>query len=110
MTDPRTTAPHAPLPAAPAWEAELPCYRYLPGFDGLRGLAVLLMMAHHFSFPLQTSRLHVVSRFGWCGVGLFFVLSGFLITGILLDTKGQPGRRSESPWPAGTGTRSGSWR
>lgn len=50
---------------------------YFPGLDGLRGLAVLLVIAFHFG----------VLEFGWAGVALFFVLSGFLITRILLETK-----------------------
>jgi len=53
---------------------------HLPALDGLRGIAVLVVMGFHI-FPN-----HV--KFGWMGVDLFFVLSGFLITGILLDSKG----------------------
>ena len=49
----------------------------IPGLDGLRALAILLVFASH-------SDLIAV---GWVGVELFFVLSGFLITGILLDMK-----------------------
>ena len=49
----------------------------IPGLDGLRGIAFLLV------FALHTDYLQV----GWVGVQLFFVLSGFLITGILLDMK-----------------------
>lgn len=49
----------------------------IPELDGIRGLAIILVIAHH-CFRLT---------FGWVGVDLFFVLSGFLITGILLDTK-----------------------
>ncbi|HEX3450318.1 MAG TPA: acyltransferase, partial [Isosphaeraceae bacterium] len=56
--------------------------KYIPGFDGLRALAVAAVMACHLDF-------HRLSQ-GWIGVPLFFVLSGFLITGILLDAKGSP--------------------
>jgi peptidoglycan/LPS O-acetylase OafA/YrhL len=63
--------------------------------DGLRGLAILGVLFHHQTLlPLEGAgpaldlwfaRLFHV---GWCGVDLFFVLSGFLITGLLLDAKG----------------------
>src|SRR6266542_4346766 len=49
----------------------------IPGLDGLRAIAFLLV------FALHTDYLQI----GWVGVQFFFVLSGFLITGILLDMK-----------------------
>jgi len=66
--------------------------------DGLRGLAILLVMQHHFwglAFGLGGREATLgVDRFaarvfgvGWFGVDLFFVLSGFLITGILFSAK-----------------------
>ena len=51
----------------------------MPELDGVRGIAILLVMAFH------TPGLERRAAFGWCGVDLFFVLSGFLITGVLLD-------------------------
>lgn len=64
----------------------------VPALDGLRGVAILTVVIFHF---LQAPGPSTIERLifkavsaGWLGVDLFFVLSGFLITGILLDTKG----------------------
>ena len=58
---------------------------HFPALDGLRGLAILLVVLYHnFGFIPQ-------SYFGWLGVDLFFVLSGFLITNILIDEQQNPG-------------------
>jgi peptidoglycan/LPS O-acetylase OafA/YrhL len=70
---------------------------HIPALDGLRGIAILLVMAQHF-IPLEASpageqMVRLVAAAGWAGVDLFFVLSGFLITGILFDA-----RRSTNPW------------
>jgi peptidoglycan/LPS O-acetylase OafA/YrhL len=56
---------------------------YIPALDGLRGLAVLIVVIWHyliFTHPYFP---------GWAGVDLFFVLSGYLITGKLLQAKGK---------------------
>ena len=64
----------------------------MPALDGLRGLAIILVLAHNLQ--LMSAPMGWIARFseyalnlGWVGVQLFFVLSGFLITGILLDTQ-----------------------
>lgn len=54
--------------------------------DGLRGIAVLAVINHHYLPWLPITG----SGFGWLGVDLFFVLSGFLITGILLELRAEP--------------------
>ena len=87
LSDPlkTTTKPTAPIPGPGA---------HLPALDGLRGLAVMMVVAFHVfqgePAPAQTipRLLHMTTRLGQTGVDLFFVLSGFLITGILFDTKG----------------------
>ena len=61
---------------------------YYPSFDGLRGIAILAVFLRHYAVDLFAwPWLDGL----WCGVDLFFVLSGFLITGILFDTLGEPG-------------------
>jgi peptidoglycan/LPS O-acetylase OafA/YrhL len=54
--------------------------------DGLRAIAVVLVLFTHFG-PESRAGLFLwkLESVGWIGVDLFFVLSGFLITGILLD-------------------------
>lgn len=67
--------------------------------DGIRGIAIGLVIVHH-AFqqikvqPTDSAFATVISWFatsGWIGVDLFFALSGYLITGILLDSRSQPG-------------------
>jgi len=53
--------------------------RHLPALDGLRALAVLLVMAYHLGFAWANG--------GFLGVDLFFVLSGFLITSLLVEER-----------------------
>jgi peptidoglycan/LPS O-acetylase OafA/YrhL len=70
--------------------------REMPGLDVLRGIAILSVFCFHglkWYLPLGVATGPYVREigqavsFGWLGVNLFFVLSGFLITGILLDTR-----------------------
>jgi len=64
--------------------------------DGLRGLAILLVMLYHFCLPHSSFHgkgapwVLQFAQTGWMGVDLFFVLSGFLITGILVETRAHP--------------------
>lgn len=68
---------------------------HMPELDTLRGIAVsMVVLFHGFGFTYGLKGLSGIPRIlvgltlaGWTGVNLFFVLSGFLITGILLDTK-----------------------
>jgi peptidoglycan/LPS O-acetylase OafA/YrhL len=71
---------------------------YIPSLDGLRAVAILLVvMFHALRPPAPTppptgeALYAALASWGWSGVDLFFVLSGFLITGILLDSKGSRG-------------------
>ena len=60
----------------------------IPELDGIRGLAILMVLVCHSAMWLPIGPARSVLIEGRIGVDLFFVLSGFLITGILLDTKG----------------------
>lgn len=68
---------------------------HIAALDGLRGVAILLVLLHGFDVIAPSSGISrafdIVLDLGWVGVQLFFVLSGFLITGILLDTRLAPG-------------------
>jgi peptidoglycan/LPS O-acetylase OafA/YrhL len=68
----------------------------MPELDVLRGVAILAVLCYHglyWSGATSANRLLQLifnaTVAGWLGVNLFFVLSGFLITGILLDSKGK---------------------
>jgi peptidoglycan/LPS O-acetylase OafA/YrhL len=67
----------------------------VPALDGLRGIAILLVLLWHAVFSMETSSRLVAKILApglltWSGVDLFFVLSGFLIGGILLDARASP--------------------
>jgi peptidoglycan/LPS O-acetylase OafA/YrhL len=69
---------------------------HIVALDAVRGIAILLVLLFHFSgydgLPppniLPDRLVEMIAGIGWIGVDLFFVLSGFLITGILYDAKG----------------------
>ena len=58
--------------------------RYLPGLDGLRAIAVLAVIAYHLQVPWAQG--------GLLGVGVFFTLSGYLITDLLVGQRAMTGR------------------
>ncbi len=74
----------------------------MPGLDVLRGVAVLWVLLNHaliwkgfaggtgIGNDSLTRAVFRIAQAGWLGVNLFFVLSGFLITGILLDSRSVP--------------------
>ncbi|MGA3160999.1 MAG: acyltransferase [Terracidiphilus sp.] len=79
---------------------------YLPELDGLRGLAILWVVLYHCDPLLQGTWMHRVAEWGWAGVDIFFVLSGFLITANLLGARDKPhyfhnfhARRALRIWP-----------
>ena len=95
----RRTVPF-PFPALPVSTATLsptPRPGFVPALDGVRGVAVLVVIIHNSGWVAADSAQPLVKLFsavaamGWTGVELFFALSGFLITGILLDTRGRAG-------------------
>jgi peptidoglycan/LPS O-acetylase OafA/YrhL len=75
-----TFRPAALAPARPATASPATDRAYFPALDGIRGLAfVMVFVTHYLQLP-----------WGWTGVNIFFVLSGFLITGILYNTRNEP--------------------
>lgn len=64
--------------------------RHLPALDGIRAIAISWVMMKHLWYGPYVPGLTEVAASGAYGVDVFFVLSGFLITGILLRTKGKP--------------------
>lgn len=99
-TDNKETAAMLPLPAGANTASERGGIRmlgkigFVPGWEGLRGLAVALVMVSH-----------VVERkemLGTLGVEVFFVLSGFLITGVLISQieKGEQSRQEAATTPS----------
>lgn len=76
---------------------------HMTELDGIRGLAILMVFLSHTTTGIGVEPDSEIGKFcygvlklGWSGVDLFFVLSGFLITGILVDQRkhlnNQPGR------------------
>lgn len=70
---------------------------HLQELDGLRGFAILLVLCSHLvslppggRSPFVDRLVGMILGLGWVGVDLFFVLSGFLITGILVQSRGGP--------------------
>ncbi len=74
--------------------------------DGIRGIAALMVFFHHVCFASIQSTgwsapiafLHTLSEPGRYGVDLFFVLSGFLITSLLIDAREQPSYYHDFYW------------
>ena len=85
-----------PVPASPPGPIRGSKPVVIPQLDGLRGVAILLVLSTHVvALHLAPTvgldgAVRRITHLGWTGVDLFFVLSGFLITGGLIDTKGKP--------------------
>lgn len=81
----------SPLPRHPVPGASPEPRKHILALDGVRGVAVALVMLDHF-WPktITGGPLAALASRGWLGVDLFFVLSGALISGILLQTRESP--------------------
>lgn len=104
MTAPPTPTLRLPTPLAPpspaavdaraATEAPTPGLGFrghIREFDGLRGLGLIAVLAEHFAPRATQGTLYFQFKFtGWIWLESFFVLSGFLIAGILLDARHEP--------------------
>ncbi len=69
---------------------------HIPGLDGVRGISILAVIIAHVFERVPPGHgienaVYRIGNTGWVGVDLFFVLSGFLITGILIDQRGSIG-------------------
>ncbi len=80
----------APAPAAASAGRR---FGYTPALDGLRAFAITLVVLFHYPWANQYFRGNPVHG-GFLGVDVFFVLSGFLITTLLLEEHDQSGRVS----------------
>ena len=87
-----TTLTSAPPRSMPDWSVRI------PALDGLRGIAIAMVLLRHAVFGVSSvegiethsralSAFVACGQLTWSGVDLFFVLSGFLIGGILLDSR-----------------------
>jgi peptidoglycan/LPS O-acetylase OafA/YrhL len=89
-----TASATAPARHIPARKNDGSLTRHVPALDGVRGIAILLVLGLHFYDPFEAARplgwfSDILLR-GGMGVELFFALSGFLITTILLASRGTP--------------------
>lgn len=97
--DQERSLPATYQPAAKRTAVTINSATRIPELDGLRGIAISLVLFYHFvAIPFETFQkprgtlkyLSSLGMLGWSGVDLFFVLSGFLIGGILLDARTSP--------------------
>ncbi|MGA3210374.1 MAG: acyltransferase [Terriglobales bacterium] len=84
----------------------MPLRRYIPELDGLRAFAIGAVLFVHCNFGFQSHALEKMRSYGWVGVDLFFAISGYLITSILVSSRDQPhyyrnfyARRGLRIWP-----------
>lgn len=79
---------------------------HLPELDGVRGIAAVVVYLHHLCFTslrgdgwgLPILMMRDVSRYGSAGVDVFFVLSGFLITSLLIRDRESPAFYKDFYW------------
>ena len=71
---------------APVAGTGKPTLTRIPALDGLRALAVLAVVTYHV-VSVRAYGIRLPAMHGWLGVDVFFVLSGFLITRVIVDEK-----------------------